>query len=285
VLQLYGHQLVLVYGENTAVLQALGQLKQEFGFLLLVDDAHSTLTLGPLGGGAAEAQGACACVDMATGTLSKAVGAMGGFVACSAATKLFLLNAGRAYVYSTALPVPVVAGAIAALHVFQRCGHQCTCACAKCVFLSLLGRSNEPPTCNAPVIMGLRCRNAVGSFLAVSSSNLTTCRDSWRAAHLARLRWRMEEALQQPCPTPVISVIIGSAEAAISMSQQLWQQGFHVPAIRPPTVPEGTSRLRISLSADHSMQDVDALIAALQHCMRKAGDRRHGQGCFERSNL
>jgi hypothetical protein len=102
-------------------LQALAELKRRYQFLLVVDDAHGSLVLGPHGGGAAEAAGVCDSVDVHTGTLSKAFGSIGGFVACSHAVKAFLVNAARAFTYSTALPVPCVAASLAALDVASRC--------------------------------------------------------------------------------------------------------------------------------------------------------------------
>ena len=102
-------------------MQALAVLKSKYGFLLLVDDAHGTLVLGPQGGGVADAVGLCEAVDVHIGTLSKAFGAQGGFVACTHNVKKLMVNAGRAYMFSTALPVPVVAAALAALQVFRRC--------------------------------------------------------------------------------------------------------------------------------------------------------------------
>lgn len=100
--------------------QALRALKAKHGFLLLVDDAHATLTIGASGGGSDDTAGLSGTTDIHVGTLSKAVGALGGFVACSELVKRVLVNTGRAYIYSTALPVPVVAGALAALDVFER---------------------------------------------------------------------------------------------------------------------------------------------------------------------
>jgi 8-amino-7-oxononanoate synthase len=86
-----------------------------------VDDAHATLVAGEHGAGTAEMQG-CApgAVDVHVGTLSKAAGALGGFAACTPALRALLLNRGRGVVFSTALPLPVVAGARAALRVSQR---------------------------------------------------------------------------------------------------------------------------------------------------------------------
>lgn len=104
-------------------MQELRKLRLQHSFLLLVDDAHGTLVLGANGGGVADSKDLTGSVDVHVGTLSKAVGAHGGFVACSRALKTLLVNQGRAYVYSTALPVPTVAGALAALDVFDRYGN------------------------------------------------------------------------------------------------------------------------------------------------------------------
>eukprot|EP00884_Botryococcus_braunii_P003236 jgi/Botrbrau1/12913/Bobra.0299s0024.1 len=145
---------------------------------------------------------------MHIGTLSKAFGAQGGFIACSAELRALLLNRARSYIFSTALPVPVVAAAHAALRV----SHQ------------------EPE---------LR-------------------------EHLWGLVEKVGRALGVEGTSPIIPVLVGSEEAALAASAALLSHGFHVPAIRPPTVPPGTCRLRISLSAAHTDADIEDLIAALQ---------------------
>jgi hypothetical protein len=66
--------------------------------------------------------------------------------------------------------------------------------------------------------------------------------------------------------SPIVPLVIGGAKEALAISQELLRMGFHVPAIRPPTVPEGTSRLRMALSAAHSEQDVEDLVQALRRC-------------------
>jgi 8-amino-7-oxononanoate synthase len=101
-------------------LQGLAKLKQQYGFLLVVDDAHGTLVCGCNGGGAAEMMGVSGHIDVHVGTLSKAFGGQGGFAACSSSMRQLLLNRGRSVVFSTALPVPVVAAARAAVRVTQR---------------------------------------------------------------------------------------------------------------------------------------------------------------------
>lgn len=190
-----------------ADLQGLAALRRRHGFLLAVDEAHATLVTGPRGAGAAAAAGVENEVDLHIGTLSKAFGSMGGFVACSAAWKGLFVNRGRAQVFSTALPVPAVAAAQAALRV----------------------ASDEP----------------------------------WRRRHLCSLWERAGRALGVPAGSPIVPVVIGGEAATMAATASLLERGFHVPGIRPPTVPPGTSRLRISLSAAHSTGDVDALAVAV----------------------
>lgn len=193
---------------DIADLNGLVNLKKKHGFLLAVDEAHATLVCGPHGGGVTEAAGVCNDVDLHVGTLSKAFGASGGFVACSSSWKQFLINQGRTQVFSTSLPIPVVAAAHEALRTAEE----------------------EP----------------------------------WRRHHLWRLTYRLGRKLGVEATSPIIPVVIGSETAAVQASLHLLRKGFHVPAIRPPTVPVGTSRLRVSLSAGHSFQDVDELVEEMK---------------------
>jgi hypothetical protein len=95
----------------------------------------------------------------------------------------------------------------------------------------------------------------------------TACREQWRRAHLARLQRLVQGAIKQDCSTPICPVIVGSASKAVSVSQMMLAQGFHLPAIREPTVPEGSSRLRISLSAAHSVAQVESMLKGLKMCL------------------
>ena len=191
-----------------ADLQGIAALRQQYGFLFALDEAHATLVCGPNGEGAAAAAGISDAVDLHIGTLSKAFGCLGGFVACSAQWKGFFVNKGRAQVFSTSLPVPVVASAQAALRV-----------------------STEEP---------------------------------WRRDHLNRLVQRVGAGLGVVAQSPIIPVVLGPEETTMAACCALLRQGFHVPGIRPPTVPAGTSRLRLSLSAAHTTEDVNAMIAAVR---------------------
>lgn len=192
---------------DIAPLEALVALKARHEALLMVDDAHGSLVFGAAGGGVAEALGVSQQVDLHVGTLSKAFGAQGGFIASSRAFCDWLVNRGRAQIYSTALPLPVVAAAKRAIEVTR----------------------DEPE-------------------------------------HRERL-WRhiqgLAAALHTSGESPIFSRVFGDPESALEASRALLKAGFHVTAIRPPTVPVGTSRLRVTLSAAHSEADVSAICEAL----------------------
>ena len=180
-----------------APMRDLAELARRHGALLVADDAHATL-LGRAG----------VRPDVVVGTLSKALGGLGGFVACSAQLKTLLISKARGQVYSTSLPLSCVAGASAALAAAAADPSIHTRLWAN---VTLFGR-----------LTGLR---------AVS---------------------------------PIVPIPVGDEGAALAASAQLLRRGFHVPAIRPPTVPPGTARLRVALSAAHSERDVRELAAALQ---------------------
>lgn len=102
-----------------AKLREIVNLKREFDFLLVIDEAHATLVCGENGGGAAEMFQVEHDVDVHLGTLSKAIGSQGGFIACSRSMKSFIVNVGRSLIYSTALTVPSVVSAQVAIKIGQ----------------------------------------------------------------------------------------------------------------------------------------------------------------------
>ncbi|KAF7030534.1 hypothetical protein CFC21_042056 [Triticum aestivum] len=103
-----------------APLPQLVKLRNKYGFLLVVDDAHGTLLCGENGGGIPELFGCENDIDICVGSLSKGVGCQGGFIACSTRWKRLILSRGRSFIFSTALPVPVVASVHAAIHVSKK---------------------------------------------------------------------------------------------------------------------------------------------------------------------
>ncbi len=194
---------------------------------LVVDDAHGLGVLGPRGGGSIELHGlGPAEVPVLVGTLGKAFGTFGAFVAGDAALVDYLIQRARTYIYTTALP-PAVAAAT---------------------------------------------RQALALSIA----------EPWRRERVLGLVARFRrQAAQADLPladsaTPIQPVLVGDARAAVAASERLLAQGLLVPAIRPPTVPEGSSRLRVTFSAGHTEQHVDRLVEALVEALadRPATDRR-----------
>jgi 8-amino-7-oxononanoate synthase len=191
---------------------------------LFVDDAHGLGVLGESGRGSLEAAGlGIEDVPILMGTLGKALGTFGAFVAGSDELIETLLQKARTYVYTTALPPAVAAATHAALRVL-----------------------NEEPWRRERVL-----------------------------GHVAR--FRREAAILGlrllASDTPIQPVILGSEEAAMAASDSLRKRGLWVPAIRPPTVPKGSSRLRITFSAAHDDDDVERLLEGL------AGLPRQTPGC------
>jgi 8-amino-7-oxononanoate synthase len=205
---------------DTAPLHELAALCRRHGALLILDEAHAVLgpdlplATGRDGGGGTgdrDRVGLQEGMVVRVGTMSKTLGAMGGFVAASRDVVDLIVNRARSYIFSTA-PTPAdAAAAVAALRVLQ---------------------------------------SPEGAALA---------------ARLAALIDRVVEAgLASPGhPSPIIPVVLGGEQAALTASAALLEQGLWVPAIRPPTVPVGTSRLRVTLSAAHRDEDVTRLLHAL----------------------
>jgi 8-amino-7-oxononanoate synthase len=193
---------------DLAPLPALGRLAHEYDAWLMSDDAHG---LGVIGGGRGSsfAHGEPLEVPLQMGTLSKAVGAYGGYLCASHAVCELMRNRARTLVYSTGLPAAIVAAAIAALDVIER----------------------DPDYAARPL------RKAV--------------------------RFTRRLALPQ-AQSPIVPIILGSAERALEASRMLEEAGFLVAAIRPPTVPEGTARLRLTFSAEHEDTTVERLIGLVR---------------------
>jgi 8-amino-7-oxononanoate synthase len=175
-------------------------LVEKYDALLLLDEAHGFGVLGDSGMGLAECEGLQHRVTFQMGTLSKAAGLSGGYVAATRDWIDLLTNRARSFIYSTAPPPALAHAALVSLDLI---------------------RSEQ----------GKQLRQRL-------QENIACIRDS---------------------PTPILPVIQGSNESALAASATLADAGFLVPAIRFPTVPRGTARLRISLSASHPMEAVSAL--------------------------
>ena len=198
---------------DLAPLAELARLKERYDAQLLIDEAHATGVLGAAGRGAAELLGVEDSVDATVGTLSKALGALGGFVAGPRVLIDTIRNTGRAFIYTTA-PPPAI------------------CAAAACA-LDIVG--SQPHRRRQLLEMAERFRKQL------ADAGLSTG----------------DSAAQ------IVPVLIGPAGKALTVSRKLFEAGFLIPAIRPPTVPPGTSRLRISLTAGHQWQDLARLVQLL----------------------
>ena len=199
---------------DIAPLSQLAGLAQATGARLMVDDAHGLGVVGRGGRGTLDLLGMDDReVPILVGTLGKAFGTFGAFVAGSEALIETLIQRARSYVYTTALP-PAVA-------------------------------------------------HATSAALALA------VREDWRREHLARLIARFRDgaaALDLPLMesrTPIQPLLAGESLRALEWSRLLESKGVLVTAIRPPTVPDGAARLRITLSAAHQERDIDRLLEVL----------------------
>jgi 8-amino-7-oxononanoate synthase len=198
---------------DVAPLAELAAAAAETDAILVVDEAHAFGALGPGGRGLCAAAGVVP--DVFIGTLGKALGAAGGFVAGSAALRDLLVNRARTFIFTTALPPPVAAAAGAALALVA-----------------------SPEGARRRDILD-RHRTALGTRLA--ARNLVT----------------------GPAPGPILPVVLGTEGRALAAAAALAARGFFVQPIRPPTVPAGSARLRVTLSAQHAPDEVTRLADAL----------------------
>jgi 8-amino-7-oxononanoate synthase len=199
---------------DLAPLPALAEVCRRHGAFLAVDDAHGLGVIGATGRGSLEHFGLSADdVPALVGTLGKAFGSFGAFVAGSAELIDTLVQRARTYIYTTALPAAVAAATRAAL--------------------------------------------------------AASIEESWRRERVLALTRRFRERASSAglplaeSATPIQPVMLGGADTAVRASEALLEHGFFVAAIRPPTVPADTSRLRVTLSAAHRDGDVDGLVDAL----------------------
>jgi len=206
---------------DLAPLPELSRCARVHRLWLVVDDAHGLGVIGAHGGGVLEHFGLGSdAVPVLIGTLGKAFGCFGAFVAGSAALIEFLIQKARTYIYTTALPQPVAAATRAALALIRQES----------------GRRE-------------RLVSHISRFRA--------------AAHAAGVPLGAST-------TPIQPVLLGSPAAALEAQRQLAAAGYWVVAIRPPTVPAGSARLRITLSAEHTEAQVDGLAAALGELQAQA---------------
>ncbi|HZO79178.1 MAG TPA: 8-amino-7-oxononanoate synthase [Solirubrobacteraceae bacterium] len=208
---------------DLAPLRGIAELAQRHGARVVVDEAHATGVVGPGGRGLVAALGLHDHVDVVIGTLGKALGSYGAFACSGPHIAEFLINRARTLIYSTALPPPTVAGALA----------------------------------------GLR-------LLAGDSALVRRLWDRARLLRgsLARGGFQIAES-----EMPIVPLIFGAPSVALAICEEALTEGVFVQAIRPPTVPRGTSRLRAVVTAAHT--DHQCRKAALAIAKAAANRDRH----------
>ena len=210
------HKMIITDGVfsmdgDIAPLDKLYELGKEYNALLMVDDAHSTGVLGN-GRGTAHHFG-LTDVDVQLGTLSKALGSVGGYVAGRKELIEYLVNYSRSFIFSTAVSPADIGAALEALTIVK----------------------NEP--------------------LVVEQLNENT-------AYMANKLQSM--GIECDDETPIFPIIVGDNERALSLAYELELRGIIITAIRPPTVPVGESRLRMTVTAAHSQEQLDYVANTLR---------------------
>jgi glycine C-acetyltransferase/8-amino-7-oxononanoate synthase len=206
---------------DLAPLEDLVEIAHQHRLRLLVDEAHSFGTVGPGGRGALADLGLEEHVDVLVGTLGKALGAYGAFVACEDTTARYLLNAARTFIFSTAPSPPSVAAALAALELVEQRPHRVTKL-----------QSNAA---------------ALRSELELEGFDL-----GGPGSH-------------------ILPLVIGDAALTMEVCEAALERGVFAQAIRPPTVPPETSRLRLSVMASHGAAELREAARALAEAAREAG--------------
>ncbi len=195
-------------------LRELVEISERYECILMVDEAHATGVLGKRGSGATEHFGVEDRVPVVMGTLSKAIGSLGGYIAGSQELIDFIRNRVRSYIFDTSLPPASVAASITAIDIIE----------------------NEPE----------------------------------RREHL----WNMVEQFKTgiedtglhilPSHSAIIPVLIGDAEPALNFARKLRENGVFTPAVRPPSVPHGMCRIRVTIMAKHTEDHVDVTLKAFR---------------------
>jgi len=197
---------------DIAPLPGLVALAERYDAMLMVDDAHGTGVLGKRGRGTAEHFGLEGRVHIQMGTLGKAFGSFGAYVAGDRGLIAYLLNSSRSYIFSTSLPPAVCAASIAALEIVEQ----------------------EPSRRDRLWQNRLRLADGLASQgIGIGAS-----------------------------ATPIIPIVAGSARNALKAAEGLLAGGVFAAAIRPPTVHDGSSRIRATVMATHSADDIDRAVAA-----------------------
>lgn len=227
----HGRRLIITDGVfsmdgDIAPLPELLDIAQRYDALLMVDDAHATGVIGD-GRGTAHHFGLADERLIQVGTLSKAIGAEGGFVCASELLIAYFINKARSFIFSTALTPADIGAAVAAVDLLL--------------------------TNQAPV-------KRLQENVMIMAHTL--------ASHGIDVPEKIKQGKLLPnfAPTPIFPIMVGSADKALAIAQALYEEGIILSAIRPPTVAPHTSRLRLTVTADHTAEELKRAAALLgQH--------------------
>ncbi len=203
---------------DIAPLKEIAALAEQHETMLMIDEAHSTGTFGPLGAGLIREHGLENSVTVSMGTMSKAMAGYGGFVACSSALRNLLISSSRAFIYTTASPPAVLGAAMGALDIFE----------------------------SSPRLGNILQANADYFRSLLHEAGLDTMQSQ----------------------SQIIPIVIGDNEKAAAISATLRDEGIIAAAIRPPTVPAGSARLRLSITLAHHVGDLERAAAAIIEAVR-----------------
>lgn len=206
---------------DRAPLREIVELAERYGAMVMVDEAHATGVFGPNGAGIVAELGLRERILVQMGTLGKALGSFGAYVAGSRALRELLINRCRTFIYTTSLPPAVLAMASAAIDILYR----------------------EP---GRRASLWGNCRALRGGLSALGFS--------------------LGQGLSQ-----ILPLILGEADRCMAFSDRLLEKGIFAQGIRPPTVPPGTSRLRVTLMATHSPEHIEKALTAFREVRAEAG--------------
>ncbi|MBT5305874.1 MAG: 8-amino-7-oxononanoate synthase [Candidatus Scalindua sp.] len=198
---------------DLAPLPDIVRIADKYKAMVMVDEAHGTGVFGRNGRGVVEHFNLNNEIDIVMGTLSKAIGSLGGYVTGDNDLINYLRNKARSFMYTTALPPAVCAASIAAINLIKR-----------------------DPSIRESLWHNVRFINdnlKSLDFNVISSES------------------------------PIIPILIGDAQKAVDMSKSLYERGILIPAIRPPTVPVNSSRLRMTVMSTHTKEDLEILLEVL----------------------
>lgn len=197
---------------DLAPLPDIVALAERYGAIVMVDDAHATGVYGSRGAGTVDHFGLEGRVQVQMGTLSKALGSVGGYVAGNGKLIDYLVNRARSFIFSTAPPPASMGAALAALRIVER----------------------QP------------------EIRAQLWSNARYLREG-----LKNLGYRVPEE-----DSPIIPVVIGDEAGTMRLAETLLEEGIFAVGIRPPAVPRGTSRIRVTVMANHTREDLEQALSA-----------------------